>query len=56
MEAGRNGRLFGQAFQDRNERGNLVQESVQISLRVSDGRGVGTKRLNGLDIERQFNG
>ena len=39
VEAGGNGRLFGQAVQDRNEGGNRVQRAVQLRQRVEYGRG-----------------
>ena len=41
----------GQVFQDRKRGGNQVQRSVQISLGVVDGRGVGTWGVAGNDPE-----
>ena len=55
MEAGGNGNLFGQAFQDRNEVENRVQIGVNISLRVVDERGFKETYGEGKVSRKQLN-
>ena len=54
-EAGGNGRLFGQAAQDRNEGGNRLQRAVKLSLRVADGREIGDTEGEGEGSTKHSN-
>ena len=56
VEAGRNGRLFGQVVQYRNDGGNWVWRAVQISLSVANGRGFWDTEGEGGGSIKQLNG
>ena len=56
MEAGGNGRLFGQSVQERNEGEHRVQREVELSLRVADGRGGWDTEGEGDRSIKQLNG
>ena len=56
MEVGGNGRLFLQADQDHNEGENRARRVVQLSLRVTDGRGSRDTEGEGDGSRKQSNG